>query len=218
MKSPFVKYDIVGQRFGRLVVVADSGMKDNSGSVKWLCQCDCGNTHLAVASNLKSGGVSSCRCLQRELSSQRRKATALPRKKCSVEGCNDTTHKGAHGLCGMHYMRNKRYGDVNYITPPAIAQQHLSDAQPTKGICKDTTYQKDLGRHKHRRVMEESLGRPLTPDELVHHIDENRHNNDILNLQLVDHSSHAKIHFTKRKEELTNVNTTPLSDGCSRST
>lgn len=37
---------------------------------------------------------------------------------------------------------------------------------------------------KHRYVMAKSLGRPLTPDETVHHIDGNRQNNDISNLQL----------------------------------
>lgn len=37
---------------------------------------------------------------------------------------------------------------------------------------------------KHRLVMAQELGRPLTPDETVHHIDGDRSNNDISNLQL----------------------------------
>lgn len=37
---------------------------------------------------------------------------------------------------------------------------------------------------EHRLVMAKSLGRSLTPDETVHHIDGNTLNNDLLNLQL----------------------------------
>lgn len=37
---------------------------------------------------------------------------------------------------------------------------------------------------KHRKVMANSLGRPLTANEQVHHIDGNRGNNNISNLQL----------------------------------
>lgn len=44
----------------------------------------------------------------------------------------------------------------------------------------------DGGGHvlEHRLVMAESLGRPLTKGESIHHIDGNRANNDISNLQL----------------------------------
>ena len=50
---------------------------------------------------------------------------------------------------------------------------------------------------EHRRVMEEYLGRELKPDEIVHHIDGNKLNNDISNLQLVTRAEHIDIH---RKE------------------
>lgn len=58
-------------------------------------------------------------------------------------------------------------------------------------------YVKEYGRHQHRIVMEKHLERKLKSDEIVHHIDENKHNNDIKNLQLVTRSEHAKIHFSK---------------------
>lgn len=59
-------------------------------------------------------------------------------------------------------------------------------------------YIKENGRHQHRRVMEAHLGRKLTSDEVVHHIDENKHNNSLSNLQLVTRAEHARIHFTKK--------------------
>jgi hypothetical protein len=43
--------------------------------------------------------------------------------------------------------------------------------------------------------MEKKLGRKLKPGEVVHHIDENKRNNDPENLSLTDGSSHTKNHF-----------------------
>ena len=46
----------------------------------------------------------------------------------------------------------------------------------------------------HRAVMENFLGRLLQKHEVVHHIDGNKHNNDILNLELMHNSEHSKHH------------------------
>ena len=46
----------------------------------------------------------------------------------------------------------------------------------------------------HRKVMEEKIGRRLRSDEIVHHIDGNKLNNDPNNLELTNRSDHMKIH------------------------
>lgn len=43
-------------------------------------------------------------------------------------------------------------------------------------------------------VMEEFLKRNLLQTEIVHHIDHNPYNNDIINLQVVSRSEHKKLH------------------------
>lgn len=48
---------------------------------------------------------------------------------------------------------------------------------------------------EHRLVMEQHIGRPLHPGEIVHHKDKNKQNNSIDNLQIVTASEHAKIHY-----------------------
>jgi hypothetical protein len=48
--------------------------------------------------------------------------------------------------------------------------------------------------YMHRYVMAKHLNRLLTPEEVVHHKDEDRTNNDINNLQLMDAVEHAKHH------------------------
>lgn len=56
--------DLVGQRFGRLVVVALSD--DRRGGRRWHCRCDCGVEKTIVTCALRNGHVNSCGCLRRE--------------------------------------------------------------------------------------------------------------------------------------------------------
>jgi len=61
---------------------------------------------------------------------------------------------------------------------------------------KSTTYIKDGTRHMHRVVAEKYLGRLLTSDEVVHHVDLNRHNNSPSNLMVLPSQSvHMDAHF-----------------------
>src|SRR3990167_3790350 len=50
--------------------------------------------------------------------------------------------------------------------------------------------------YEHRHVMEVSLGRRLRRNEHVHHLDGNKINNHISNLELISPSEHARKHFT----------------------
>jgi hypothetical protein len=117
-------------------------------------------------------------------------------KTCLIDGCNRTTEKGANGLCGLHYQRVKRYGDPNYITPESQRRAN-SRAAMLKRVTeiKPTTYRKVHGRHEHRVVAEQMLGRPLKRNEIVHHIDGNKHNNDPSNLQVMTQSEHVRMHW-----------------------
>lgn len=54
--------DLMGQRFGRLVVIAPAE-NTKAGKARWLCQCDCGNQKVITSGNLLSGDTRSCGCL-----------------------------------------------------------------------------------------------------------------------------------------------------------
>ena len=56
---------MVGQRFGKLVVLEKTEERINN-SVVWKCQCDCGNIKNVPTHLLTSGHTQSCGCLVRE--------------------------------------------------------------------------------------------------------------------------------------------------------
>lgn len=68
--SKLLKEDLAGQKFGRLLVLEDTGKRSHH-SVIWKCQCDCGKTVEIYAPSLKNGDSCSCGCLQRENTSKR---------------------------------------------------------------------------------------------------------------------------------------------------
>lgn len=61
----------------------------------------------------------------------------------------------------------------------------------------------------HRYIMSISMNRWLTTEEIVHHIDENKLNNCLHNLQILDSSEHGKIHaVTLSNKECKNCSNT----------
>lgn len=57
------KYNLIGQRFGSLVVleeVSSSKLPNQKKCVQWKCLCDCGNEHIVKTENLISGKTFRC--------------------------------------------------------------------------------------------------------------------------------------------------------------
>ena len=55
------KLDLIGQRFGKLLVTKYLGI-NNYGKSIWLCKCGCEKETIATSGNLKSGNSKSCGC------------------------------------------------------------------------------------------------------------------------------------------------------------
>lgn len=49
---------------------------------------------------------------------------------------------------------------------------------------------------EHRLIVEESIGRYLEKTELIHHIDCDHSNNDIINLDIVSQEEHNQVHWS----------------------
>ena len=69
-KKEYVQFqpdkEIIGKRFGQLIVLEDDGTRVNcpnspdKGSIKWKCLCDCGKIAYVTSTHLKSGHTTSC--------------------------------------------------------------------------------------------------------------------------------------------------------------
>ena len=72
--------DIVGLRFGKLIVVSYShkvkNKNKNGYSHYYNCKCDCGNNHVAERSSIKFGNTKSCGCIKTEKLIKRNSETA----------------------------------------------------------------------------------------------------------------------------------------------
>lgn len=111
-------------------------------------------------------------------------ATALARVFCSRECCNIVKRGGRPNVTIKPRPRSiKQAGDRRMHNGYWVV--YLPDHP---NADKDGT----IG--EHRLVMSEHLGRPLLPDEHVHHKNHDRSDNRISNLEIVSPSEHMKLH------------------------
>jgi hypothetical protein len=58
--------NLIGKRFGKLVVVEKLLERNKFNQIMWLCQCDCGNQTTSSTNLLNRGSKQSCGCLALE--------------------------------------------------------------------------------------------------------------------------------------------------------
>ena len=64
------RYNLVGKRFGRLVVTERAGDR-YPGHGQWLCVCNCGTEKVVAQASLVKGSTRSCGCRRNEASGER---------------------------------------------------------------------------------------------------------------------------------------------------
>lgn len=116
---------------------------------------------------------------------------------CSVKECQSVATDS--GMCGKHAQRVRRYGNPDFITSAEVANMRNRLAQMEVRPSVKNSYAKFFGRHEHRVVAEQMLGRPLKEGEIVHHIDGNRRNNTPENLKVMTQSEHIKEHLPEMR-------------------
>lgn len=108
--------NLVGRRFGRLVVVARAA-NAGCGHTRWDCRCDCGGAIVTRALNLRAGDTQSCGCLHIETARARWRSHGLSKTPiyklwaAMISRCNNPRNKafkhyGARGIRVCERWRN----------------------------------------------------------------------------------------------------------------
>src|SRR4029453_1127758 len=123
---------------------------------------------------------------------------------CSIAGCGNP--HAARSLCIRHYRRLKRAG-----SPYAVRRREGFRANGSGTITKRGYKMGRINGKKtqeHRWIMEKHLGRKLHPSEWRHHINGDRLDNRVENLELKWSSNHMghhhKMHEWVRRCPITN--------------
>ncbi len=112
---------------------------------------------------------------------------------CSVGGCTSVAR--GRGMCNLHRLRVKRNGD------PLVVKRRPQGAGT---IASGYVYHSRNGVKKaeHVEIAERALGRPLKNEELVHHGDGVRLNNDNGNLIICPNKAyHFLLHRRMRARD-----------------
>jgi len=58
--------DLMGKKFGKLLVIERELPNDSSNNIRWKCQCDCGEIVIIRGGNLTDNRTKSCGCYHRD--------------------------------------------------------------------------------------------------------------------------------------------------------
>lgn len=120
-------------------------------------------------------------------------------RKCEIPAC-ETKHY-MKGYCLKHYRRFQRYGNPL----KKVKADYYSGTINKNGY---RMIQKNYEvKAEHRWIMEEYLGRKLLSTEIVHHINENKLDNRIENLQIMKITEHLRLHKTGKYRNPNNTST-----------
>ena len=137
-----VRKNIVGKRYGRLVVTKELG----HGYV--MCHCDCGNDKKIRKWSLMQGGIHSCGCLRKEAAPKRSDVRLLSKNgtNLSILASKKTRSSNTSGVRGVHWDKSR----CKWIGGVKI-----------KGVDKKKRFEKFEDAVEYRKMLEELYIEPL---------------------------------------------------------
>lgn len=172
--------NITGQRFGKLVALKK--VESRKGNTYWLCQCDCGNQKEIQTSHLTSGLTKSCGCLNK---------SEKPKEEFCLN-CGTKLHKGQYKYCCFKCQRE--YQRNIYIEKVDNGEENGLKKTGNTYKVSDSIRSYLLQKYDNK-CQKCGWGEinPITgkcPLE-IHHVDGNRSNNKLDNLELLCPNCHS---------------------------
>lgn len=134
-----VKDDLSGKKINSLSVLYPTAERNASGTIMYLCQCDCGNKALIASSNLRTGKAKSCGCLSKK---------ALEKGRGS--NFKDLTGQRIGRLTVIERIENKTVGSVKAVQwlckcdcgreTKILASNLLTGNTQSCGFCKENSH------------------------------------------------------------------------------
>ena len=106
--------------------------------------------------------------------------------------------------CSKECLHNLRSQKAKNNNPPSRLGKRVNGAtHESVSLNGYVVHREGDGKHKveyyiHRKMMEDFLGRKLSRNEVVHHIDGIKTNNVMNNLLLMTNSEHSRLHMEVR--------------------
>lgn len=156
--------DLTGTRFGKLLVFERLGSE--RGKSTWRCVCDCGNTTIKVASDLKSGRSKSCGCIRAtrnnhyihgDSHTRLHNIWTLMLQRCENPKATSYNRYGGRGIsvCSEwhDYTVFKKWAIANGYREDLTLDRRDNDGGYCPGNCRWATY-KEQANNKRKRVLE----------------------------------------------------------------
>lgn len=130
------RFNLTGQRFGRLVVGAPPELRSVAGGSFWYwpCSCDCGKASMVPTRSLRNGNTKSCGCLrlERQLASRKVLSPAARAVKSVHEGmkarcnCETSSHYHRYGGRGITMLPRWRDSFEEFLMDMGVAPEGMT--------------------------------------------------------------------------------------------
>jgi hypothetical protein len=120
-----------------------------------------------------------------------------------------SSRKFCDNVCRSKQLSKDNSGEKNYFYQKSLVPWNRKSDQVIRMSCGNGYIQvrffnngKRVVQYEHRYLMEKKIGRELKAEEVVHHVDGNKKNNDLSNLILFENDREHKKHHRENRHKL----------------